>query len=196
MLEAQKIRLTDYLDERSEYLTQFSKEAIAEFEKIGEEALKGLDEADARITANIESQMLEFEESTELNRQEISNRENELAVFEVQMEDDRNEGLFFKNLRKKAPVDIAQAKAEAQKIKDLTREKAGGRARRYVYFFFIGLLSIGIVSAIAASSSTDWRKVAVLFAILVALTSQFIYEQNMSSEMGTTKKTNNDKENN
>ncbi|KAL4343000.1 hypothetical protein HN51_061310 [Arachis hypogaea] len=152
MLEAQKIRLMDYVDKRSAYLTQFSKEAIVEFEKIGEEALKGLDEADARITANIERKMLEFEESTELNRQEISNRENELKEFEVQMEDDRNEGLFFKNLRKKTPVDIAQAKVEAQKIKDLIREKAGGKARRYVYLFFIGLLGIGIVKAIAVSS--------------------------------------------
>ncbi|XP_015948378.1 uncharacterized protein LOC107473346 [Arachis duranensis] len=195
MIEAQKIRLMDYVDERSAYLTQFGKEAIVEFEKIGEEALKGLDEADARITANIERKMLEFEESTELNRQEISNRENELKEFEVQMEDDRNEGLFFKNLRKKAPVDIAQAKVEAQKIKDLTREKAGGKARRYVYLFFIGLLGIGIVKAIAVSSSTDWRKVAVLFAILVALTSQFIYEQNMSLETGRTRKTNNEENN-
>lgn len=56
-----------------------------------------------QITANIESQMVEFEESAELNRQEIQERENELDEFEVRIEDGRNEGLFFKNLRKKAP---------------------------------------------------------------------------------------------
>jgi hypothetical protein len=49
MLQAQKVRLTDYLDERSAYLTQFGEEAIAEFDKIGEDALKGLDEAGARV---------------------------------------------------------------------------------------------------------------------------------------------------
>lgn len=49
MLQAQKVRLTDYLDERSAYLSQFGEEANAEFDKIGEDALKGLDEASARV---------------------------------------------------------------------------------------------------------------------------------------------------
>lgn len=49
MLQAQKVRLADYLDERSAYLTQFGEEANAEFDKVGEEALKGLDEASARV---------------------------------------------------------------------------------------------------------------------------------------------------
>ncbi|RDX93351.1 hypothetical protein CR513_24402, partial [Mucuna pruriens] len=195
MLQTQKVRLTDYVDERSAYLTQFGEAAKAEFEKIGEDALQGLDEASARITANIESQMLEFEESAELNKQEIQERKNKLDEFEVQMEDGRNEGLFFKNLRKKAPVDKAKAKEEAEKIKDVTREKAGSRTRKGIYLFFIGLLTFAIVDSIA-SSSTDWRKVAVLGAVLVALVSQFIYEQNMSSETGKTRKTDTEEENN
>lgn len=57
-----------------------------------------------QIIANIESQKEEFEESAELFRQEIQEREKELHEFEVRMEDGRNEGLFFKNLRKKAPL--------------------------------------------------------------------------------------------
>ena len=48
-LQAQKVRLTDYLDERSEYLTQFAEEANADFDKIGEDALKELDEAENRV---------------------------------------------------------------------------------------------------------------------------------------------------
>ncbi|KAK7395144.1 hypothetical protein VNO78_15688 [Psophocarpus tetragonolobus] len=194
MLQTQKVRLTDYLDERSEYLTQFGEEAKAEFDKIGEDALQGLDEASARITANIESQMVKFEESAELNRQEIQERENELDEFEVQMEDERNEGLFFKNLRKKAPVDKAKAKAEADKIKDLAREKAGSITRKSIYLFFIGLLTFALVDSIA--SSTDWRKVPVLGAIIVALVSQLIYEQTMSLETGKTRKTDTEEDNN
>ena len=72
-------------------------------------------------------------------------RENELKEFEVQMEDDRNEGLFFKNLRKKTPF----------------LHWLVGHRNSQGYCCFI---------------STDWRKVAVLFAILVALTSQFIID--------------------
>ncbi|KAJ7961290.1 8-amino-7-oxononanoate synthase [Quillaja saponaria] len=81
MLQTQKVRLTDYLDERSAYLTQFAEEANSEFDKIGEDALKGLDEVDARITANIESQMQDFEESAESNRDEIQENENKLEEF-------------------------------------------------------------------------------------------------------------------
>ncbi|KAH1241997.1 hypothetical protein GLYMA_07G145800v4 [Glycine max] len=195
MLQTQKVRLMDYFDERSEYLTQFGEEAKAEFDKIGEDALQGLDEASARITANIESQMVEFEESAELNRQEIQEREKELDKFEVQMEDGRNEGLFFKNLRKKAPVDKAKAKEEAEKIKDVAREKAGSRTRKGIYLLFIGLLTFAIVDSVA-SSSTDWRKIAVLGAILVALVSQFIYEQTMSIETGKIRKIDTEEENN
>jgi Fe2+ transport system protein B len=143
----------------------------------------------------MDSQMLEFEESAEFNRQEIEEREKKLEEFEIQIENDRNEGLFFKNLRKKVPVvDKAQAKEEAEKIKDVIREKAGSRIRKNVYRFFIGLLTFTVVYSIA-SPSTDWRKVAVFGAILVALISQFIYEENMSAETRTTRRTNNDEEN-
>lgn len=49
MLQTQKVRLTGFIDERSEYLSQFGEEAKAEFDKVGEDALKGLDEAGARV---------------------------------------------------------------------------------------------------------------------------------------------------
>lgn len=49
MLQAQKLRLTDYLDERSAFLTQFAEEANAEIDQIGENALKELDEAGSRV---------------------------------------------------------------------------------------------------------------------------------------------------
>jgi len=49
MLQTRKVRLTEYLDERSAYLTQFGEKVNAEFEKIGEDALKELDEASARV---------------------------------------------------------------------------------------------------------------------------------------------------
>ncbi|KAK7390628.1 hypothetical protein VNO78_25955 [Psophocarpus tetragonolobus] len=182
MLQTQKVRLTDFLDERSAYLSQFGEEANAEFDKIGEDALKGLDEAGARITANIESQMIEFEESTELNRQEIEENENKITKFEDQMEKERNEGLFFKNLGQQAPVDNAKAKEEVEKIKDVNIENNGSQTRKNVYLFFIGLLSFGIVDFFSTSSAADWKKIAVLGGILVVLFSLFISEQNKDNK--------------
>lgn len=49
MLQTRKVRLTDFIDEKSAYLTQFGEEANAEFDKIEEDALQGLDEAGARV---------------------------------------------------------------------------------------------------------------------------------------------------
>ncbi|KAE8719443.1 putative pentatricopeptide repeat-containing protein [Hibiscus syriacus] len=187
MLQAQKVRLTDYLDERSAYLTQFAEEANAEFDKVGEDALKGLEEAGERIMENIESQMQAFEESQELNRQEIEMNEDQLAEFEGQIEKERNEGLFFKNLKDKKPtIDKEKAKEEAEKIKEITKEKAGSKSRRNLYLALIALLALGIADSFISAS--DWRKVAVLGAILVALFSQFIYEQTLLSEAEKTDK--------
>ena len=88
-----------------------------------------------------------------------------------------------------------KAKEEAEKIKDVAREKAGSRTRKGIYLLFIGLLTFAIVDSVA-SSSTDWRKIAVLGAILVALVSQFIYEQTMSIETGKIRKIDTEEENN
>lgn len=142
---------------------------------------------------NIESRMQAFEESAELNRLEIGENENKLAEFEGQMEKDRNEWLFFKNLRKRTPTDQAKAKDEMEKIKDLANENAGSKTRRNIYLAFIGLTVIGLADSFLSSSS-DWRKVAALGAILVALLSQFIYEQRMVSETENTEKENGSEE--
>lgn len=188
LLQAQKVRLTDYLDERSAYLTQFAEEANAEIDQIGENALKELDEAGARIMENIESQMQAFEESAELNKLEIEENEKKLADFEDKIVKDRNEGMFFKNLMQKAPVDKAKAKEEAEKITEVTKKNAGSELRRNIYLALIGLVVFEIVDALVISStSSDWRKIGVLGVILVGLLSQLFYEQNMLSS--ETKKT-------
>ncbi|KAJ4953486.1 hypothetical protein NE237_030318 [Protea cynaroides] len=159
MLQAQKVRLTDYLDERSDYLSKFAEDANKEFDEVGENALKELDEAGARIMENLESRMQAFEESAELNKQEIDKNEMELVQFEGQIEDGRNEGLFFKNLRQNSPG--VRAKEEIEKINKVNRENAGSKIRKYIYLALIGLLIIGIANALISSSS-DLRKVAIL----------------------------------
>ncbi|KAF5191846.1 NRT1/ PTR FAMILY 8.1 [Thalictrum thalictroides] len=179
-LQAQKVRLTDYLDERSAYLTQFAEEANAEFDEIGESTLKGLDEAEARIMEKLGIQMQDFEESAESNRQEIEEEEKKLWDFEDQMDKDRNEGMFFKNLTTKAPEVRLKAKEEAEKLKEVNKEVAGSKIRKNIYLALMVLMGVGIADALITSS--DWRKVAALGVILVGLLSQFIYEQGISAK--------------
>ncbi|CAN7113299.1 uncharacterized protein LOC103848320 [Brassica rapa] len=180
MLQTSKVRLTDFLDERSDYLTKFAEEANAEFDKVGEDAMKDLDEASSRILENIESKMQAFEESAGLNRLEIEENDNKLAEFEEKIVEDRNEGLFFKSLRDKKPVDIEKAKEETERIQEVTKVSAGSKSRRNIYLGLIGILVVTIADSFV--SSPDWRKVAVLGAILVALLTQFVYEQTLLSE--------------
>ncbi|KAM1597752.1 hypothetical protein PS2_032620 [Malus domestica] len=185
MLQAQKVRLADYLDERSEYLTKFGEEATAEFDKIGEDALKDLDAASDRILENINSRMQAFEESAGVNIVEMEKNENELEAFEGQIEKERNEGLFFKSLTQGKPKEKVNAAEEINKIKELTKNTAGSEIRRNIYLALIGLLLIQLVDSFI-SPTPDWRKVALLGAIFVGLVSQVIYEQKMLSETEST----------
>ncbi|CAN1149922.1 hypothetical protein LINPERHAP2_LOCUS17286 [Linum perenne] len=198
LLQTDKVRLTDYLDERSNYLTQFAQEANAEIDKIGEDALTRLDEASSRIMENIEKNMQSFEESAEMNRAEIQENEDKLVEFEDKIVKERNEGLFFKSLGttttgQKAPIDKVKAVEEAQKIKDLAKAKAESATRRNIYLALIALLVFTIAESFVASSP-DWRKVAVLGAILVGLVTQVSYEQNLSSDIEKSEKDKADKE--
>lgn len=55
MLQTSKVRLTDFLDERSDYLTKFAEEANAEFDKVGEDAMKDLDDASSRVCITLKN---------------------------------------------------------------------------------------------------------------------------------------------
>ncbi|CAA6655103.1 unnamed protein product [Spirodela intermedia] len=186
MLQTQKVRLTDFLDERSAYLTQFAEDANAEFDQIGEEALKELDEASARIMGNLEARMQAFEETAAENRQEIEKNEKILEEFEEKVERDRNEGLFFKNLGGKKPQDQSEAKVaaklEAKKLKELAKEKAGSKGRRSIYLALMALLGAGIANAAFGYPAVEWRKAAALGFLFLALVAQYVYELRLSSE--------------
>ncbi|KAL4188430.1 hypothetical protein AMTRI_Chr08g160090 [Amborella trichopoda] len=181
-LQAQKVRLTDYLDERSAYLTQFAEEANTEFDAIAEDTLKGLDQAEERIMQNLRA----FEESMGSNKAEIERSERELADFEEQMEKDRNDGLFFKSLGKAAPerqeFQRAKAKEEVQKLKEVTSKSTQMGIRKNIYLLLLGLLTLSVVDYVSSFPKLDWRKASFLGAVLLALLAQFLYEQTMSSE--------------
>ncbi|XP_047334855.1 uncharacterized protein LOC124938456 [Impatiens glandulifera] len=193
ILQTQKVRLTDFLDERSSYLTQFAEEASNEFDKIGEDALKELNEAESRIMENIESRMQAFEETAEQEKLEIEKNEKKLFDFEDEIEDGRNEGLFFQNLREKKPVDMEKVKEETEKIKEVTVDITRTDTRRNIYIVFVGLIVVAIVDSLMSSSS-GWEKTTVLGFILVGLLSQLFYEQRKLFETQITTQDNKSKD--
>ncbi|KAJ1686448.1 hypothetical protein LUZ63_017838 [Rhynchospora breviuscula] len=187
MLQAQKVRAANFLDERAEYLTKFGKDANAELEEIGKSTLNDLDELSERITEKLDSRMQEFDEAAESRWQEIEENDKMLEEFERRIERGRNEGLFFKSLKdKKSEVEPEvkmAAKAEAEKIKEITREKAGSKIRRNIYLALMSLLALTIGNFIlsAPDGEVEWRKVAALGLIFIGLVAQLIYEQDFSS---------------
>uniref|UniRef100_A0A0D9V7W7 Uncharacterized protein n=1 Tax=Leersia perrieri TaxID=77586 RepID=A0A0D9V7W7_9ORYZ len=187
MLQAQKVRITNFLDERSAYLTKFAKDADTEFDLIGQNAMKELDEVGDQILERLDSKMQAFEETAEVQRQEIEMNERVLEDFEDWIEKEKNEGMFFKSLGKVKPRNKKELamkpkpKLEAQKVKEIAKESAGSKTRMNIYLGLMAILGLTIANAVFATPEVEWRKVAALGLIFIGLVAQVIYEQDFSS---------------
>ncbi|KAF0918487.1 hypothetical protein E2562_024261 [Oryza meyeriana var. granulata] len=188
MLQAQKVRITNFLDERSAYLTKFAKDADTEFDLIGQNAMKELDEVGDQIMERLDSKMQAFEETAEVQRQEIEMNERVLEDFEDWIEKEKNEGMFFKSLGKVKPRNKKELtvkpkpKLEAQKVKEIAKESAGSKTRMNIYLGLMAILGLTIANAVFATPEVEWRKVAALGLIFIGLVAQVIYEQDISPE--------------
>ena len=185
MLQTQKVRITNFLDERSAYLTKFTKDADTEFDMIGQNAMKELDQIGDQIMERLDSKMQSYEETAEMQRQEIEMNERVLEDFEDWIEEEKNEGMFFKSLGKvKKPQNNEEikvkARIEAQKVTEITKENAGSKARMNIYLALMAILSLTIANAVFATPEVEWRKVAALGLIFIGLVAQVIYEQDIS----------------
>lgn len=135
----------------------------------------------------LDGRMQEFDKDAEIRWQEIEENEKMLEEFERRIERGRNEGLFFKNLKDKKsevkPEVKMAAMAEAEKIKEVTRQKAGSKIRRNIYVALMSVLALTIGNAIlsAPGGEVEWRKVAALGLIFIGLVAQLVYEQDFSS---------------
>lgn len=185
MLQTQKVRITNFLDERSAYLTKFTKDADTEFDMIGQNAMKELDQIGDQIMERLDSKMQSYEETAEMQRQEIEMNERVLEDFEDWIEEEKNEGMFFKSLGKvKKPQNNEEikvkAKIEAQKVREIAEESAGSKTRMNIYLALMAILGLTIANAVFATPEVEWRKVAALGLIFIGLVAQVTYEQDIS----------------
>lgn len=135
-----------------------------------------------QIMEKLEGRIQAFEEAADMNREEIEKNEKVLEDFEDQIEKDRNEGLFFKNLGDKAPKAKTEAKAEAQKLREIVKKDAGSKIRGNIYLGLMSLIAVTIANAIFATRDVEWGKVAALAFILLGLLAQFTYERSLSTK--------------
>ena len=128
--------------------------------------------------------MQAFEETAEIQRQEIEMNERVLEDFEDWIEEEKNEGMFFKSLGKVKPQSKEEikvkAKIEAQKVREIAKESAGSKTRMNIYLALMAILGLTIANAVFATPEVEWRKVAALGLIFIGLVAQVIYEQDIS----------------
>jgi hypothetical protein len=137
-----------------------------------------------QILERLDSKMQAFEETAEVQRQEIEMNDKVLEDFEDWIEKEKNQGMFFQSLGKVKPRNKKEikvkAKVEAQKVKEIAKESAGSKTRMNIYLGLMGILGITIANAIFATAEVEWRKVAALGLIFIGLVAQIIYEQDIS----------------
>jgi hypothetical protein len=132
----------------------------------------------------LESKMQAFEETAEVQRQEIEMNDKVLEDFEDWIEKEKNEGMFFKRLGTVKPKNKKEikvkAKVEAQKVKEIAKETAGSKTRMDIYLGLMTILGLTIANAVFARPGVEWRKVAALGLIFIGLVTQVIYEHDIS----------------
>jgi hypothetical protein len=137
-----------------------------------------------QIMERLENKMQAFEETAEVQRQEIEMSDKVLEDFEDWIETEKNEGMFFKSLGKvksKKKIEIkVKAKVEAQKVKEIAKETAASKTRINIYLGLMAILGLTIANAVFATPEVEWRKVAALGLIFIGLVAQVIYEQDIS----------------
>ncbi|CAO2172102.1 unnamed protein product [Urochloa humidicola] len=154
-------------------MLQAQKNAMKELEAVGDQILERL-----------ESKMQAFEETAEVQRQEIEMNDKVLEDFEDWIEKEKNQGMFFQSLgkvksRNKKEIKV-KAKVEAQKVKEIAKESAGSKTRMNIYLGLMAILGLTIANAVFATPEVEWRKVAALSLIFIGLVAQVIYEQDIS----------------
>ncbi|KAL5220563.1 hypothetical protein ABZP36_025276 [Zizania latifolia] len=142
-----------------------------------------------QIMERLDSKMHAFEETAEIQRQEIEMNERVLQDFEDLIEEEKNEGMFFKSLGKAKPrsnkKELTMVKpkleGEAHTVEEIAKASAGSKTRMNIYLALMAILGLTIANAIFAAPEVEWRKVAALGLIFIGLVAQFLYEQDISS---------------
>eukprot|EP00252_Welwitschia_mirabilis_P016055 TRINITY_DN35518_c0_g1_i1.p1 TRINITY_DN35518_c0_g1~~TRINITY_DN35518_c0_g1_i1.p1 ORF type:complete len:269 (-),score=55.60 TRINITY_DN35518_c0_g1_i1:157-963(-) len=187
MLEIRKVRVSEFVKEKSAQLTQIAKQANTEFQEIADYTLKDMDEAGLKVMENVEAEVQACEEEFASAWAEFKTDNKSVDDFEAKMRKDRSSGLFFKSLyapgKKWKDMPLKQrrsAQLEAKKVEEVSKQSFGFTFRRNVYIFLILVLTLGVIDLVS-SGSESWPKIVIYSFILVMLIAQLTYETKLSS---------------
>eukprot|EP00246_Nothoceros_aenigmaticus_P009899 TRINITY_DN2592_c0_g1_i3.p1 TRINITY_DN2592_c0_g1~~TRINITY_DN2592_c0_g1_i3.p1 ORF type:complete len:302 (-),score=65.67 TRINITY_DN2592_c0_g1_i3:488-1393(-) len=186
-LQTGKMRVRDFVDERSSYLSNIAEQAKAEGDKIAEDILRGIEEAGSKVLKRFDADAQAFEDELASARAEIEANEKDFDEFEKNVEIARSEGLFFKSLyrpmkswKSRSLEERNALEEQAAAISEVAKTSAGSKSRRYLYGVLIFLLTLTLVETVSAGDFS-WRKFAIYGGVLAFLLLQFSYEKSLAS---------------
>ncbi|KAJ7552834.1 hypothetical protein O6H91_06G072100 [Diphasiastrum complanatum] len=100
MLQIQvgKARMSDFVDERSQYLRNIAQEAHEEYDRIAYRTMKEFEATGSRVLRELDADASAIERELQIVRAEIEAQSKDFEEFQLRSAYSRNEGLFFKNL--------------------------------------------------------------------------------------------------
>ncbi|XP_024375948.1 uncharacterized protein [Physcomitrium patens] len=190
-LQAGKMRVTEFVDERSKLLSDIADQAKEEYDKIAQDAMGKMDEASSKIISSVDAEAQAMEEELASARAQMEADSREFDEFEENVDKARSEGLFFKSLYSKplkpwsdrTADEKKSIKEEAKIVFNVARKSGSSKTRRFLYGVLIFLLSLSLVEAVS-NGEHPWPKLALYSFILVALVVQLTYESFMASDGG------------
>lgn len=188
-LQAGKMRVSEFVDDRSKMLSDIADQAKEEYDKIAQDAMRTMDEASSKIISSVDAEAQAMEDELAAARAEMEADSRDFDEFEENVDKARSEGLFFKSLYSK-PLKAwnDRTKEEKQAIKEQAdavynsaKKSGSSKPRRFLYGVLILLLSLSLVEAVS-NGSYEWPKLALYSLILVALVVQLTYESFVASD--------------
>ncbi|KAH7405038.1 hypothetical protein KP509_15G054400 [Ceratopteris richardii] len=191
-LETGKVRVSDYIQERANLLSDIAEQAIVESDQIAREAMKGFDEASAKTIKAIDESFQAVEDQLASDLAELSLQETELDDFEKSVQDARSEGLFFKALYKPSkswkdrdPSERKAIKEAAKQVAETARVTLKSKSRKNLYMFLLLLMGFVLAESLLSDehslSSTIVYTVIILFLLI-----QLFYEESLSPKRDDT----------
>lgn len=100
-LQSDKVRVEEFVEQRSKLLTGIAESASAGYERINETAKRNLEAASNKAMQQLDAEADELERELAASREEIERNEREFDEFEKSVQEKRNAMLFFKQLYKR-----------------------------------------------------------------------------------------------
>ncbi|KAG0576740.1 hypothetical protein KC19_5G104300 [Ceratodon purpureus] len=188
-LQAGKLRVSEFVEDRSKMLSDIADQAKEEYDKIAQDAMRTMDEASSKIISSVDAEAQEMEEELAKARAEMEADSRDFDEFEENVDKARSEGLFFKSLYSKplkawkdrTNEEKKAIKEEASVVFNTAKKSGSSKTRRFLYGVLIFLLSLSLVEAVS-NGNYEWPKLALYSFILVALVVQLTYESFIASD--------------